>query len=83
MNFSVHIDEATLVRLQAAVDREGLTRNRLIVTAIQEWLDRNEARDWPEALRNHSRNPAPALDDDTLDVQAWRQALGQAEAVRW
>ena len=68
MNFSVHIDEATLGRLQAAVEREGLTRNRIIVMAVQEWLARNEARDWPESLRGHFRNPAPALDDDTLDA---------------
>ena len=44
MNFSVHIDEETLARVQAAVARVGMTRNRLIVTAVQEWLTRNEAR---------------------------------------
>lgn len=83
MNFSVHIDDDTLARLHAAVDRVGLTRNRLIVVAVQEWLARNEARDWPESLRNHFRNPAPALNDETLDVQAWRQALEEAPEVRW
>jgi hypothetical protein len=83
MNFSVHIDEDTLSRLQAAVERVGLTRNRIIVLAVQEWLARNEARDWPEALRAHFRNPAPELEDDTLDVQAWRSALGEGEAARW
>ena len=36
MNFSVHIDEETLARVQAAVARVGMTRNRLIVTAVQE-----------------------------------------------
>ena len=38
MNFSVHFDEATLVRLSQAVERFGMTRNRIIVTAVQEGL---------------------------------------------
>lgn len=83
MNFSVHFDEDTLSRLQAAVERAGLTRNRIIVLAVQEWLARNEARDWPDALQAHFVNPAPELEDDTLDVEAWRNALGKGEAPRW
>lgn len=84
MNFSVHIDEETLARLQAAVERVGLTRNRIIVTAVQEWLTRNEARDWPENLKAHFANPAPSLMDQTLDVQQWRSALPDAATeTRW
>jgi hypothetical protein len=83
MNFSVHIDDDTLARLQAAVARVGLTRNRIIVTAVQEWLTRNEARDWPELLQAHFANPAPALLDDTLDVQRWRSALPEPPETRW
>lgn len=84
MNFSVHIDDETLARLQAAVERVGLTRNRLIVTAVQEWLTRNEARDWPDALKNHFANPAPSLMDETLNVQKWRSALPDAKSeARW
>lgn len=83
MNFSVHIDEETLARLQAAVERTGLTRNRLIVLAIQEWLARNEARDWPERLAAHFRNPAPALESEALDLAAWRAQLPPAESPRW
>lgn len=86
MNFSVHIDEETLARVQAAVARVGMTRNRLIVTAVQEWLTRNEARDWPDNLKAHFANPAPSLMDQTLDVQQWRDALPDAAAAaerRW
>lgn len=83
MNFSVHFDEATLVRLGRAVERFGMTRNRIIVTAVQEWLARNEERDWPESLRAHFRNPAPELAEDTLDFQAWRAAIPSAAEVRW
>lgn len=82
MNFSVHFDEATIGRLSKAVDRQGCTRNRIIVKAVQEWLERNEARDWPEALKEHFRNPAPELmaGADT-DARAWRS--GAAKGARW
>lgn len=83
MNFSVHFDEATLERLNQAVERSGMTRNRIIVTAVQEWLARNEERDWPEALRAHFRNPAPELAEDTLDFQAWRAVIPTETEVRW
>lgn len=71
MNFSVHFDETTVEHLNKAVERVGLTRNRIIVKAVQEWLARNEAKDWPPLLREHFRNPAPEL-ADAVDVQAWR-----------
>lgn len=83
MNFSVHFDEATLERLNKAVERFGMTRNRLIVTAVQEWLARNEEKDWPDALKAHFRNPAPELTEETLDFQAWRAAVAAEPGVRW
>ena len=83
MNFSVHFDEATLERLNQAVERSGMTRNRIIVTAVQEWLARNEERDWPEALRAHFRNTAPELAEETLDFQAWRTEIPAEAEVRW
>lgn len=83
MNFSVHFDEATLERLNRAVERFGMTRNRLIVTAVQEWLARNEEKDWPDALKAHFRNPAPELAEETLDFQAWRAAVAAEPGVRW
>lgn len=83
MNFSVHFDEATLERLNKAVERFGMTRNRLIVIAVQEWLARNEEKDWPDALKAHFRNPAPELAEETLDFQAWRAAVAAEPGVRW
>ena len=38
MNFSVHFDADTVARLGAAVERTGLTRNRIIGEAVREWL---------------------------------------------
>ncbi|HVT36669.1 MAG TPA: CopG family transcriptional regulator [Nevskiaceae bacterium] len=83
MNFSVHFDEATLDRLAAAVGRTGLTRNRIIVLAVQQWLDRNEEPDWPRTLKEHFQNPAPELaanDDADLVLQRPDAA---AAGVRW
>lgn len=74
MNFSVHFDAQTLARLHAAVERTGMTRNRLIVVAVQEWLTRNEDELWPEFLREHLTNPAPALDEPAADFEPWRPA---------
>lgn len=72
MNFSVHFDPDTVARLNAAVDRVGLTRNRIIVHAVKDWLERNEALEWPEDLRDHWRNPAPAPGEDLVEFEPWR-----------
>jgi hypothetical protein len=81
MNFSVHFDEATIARLAAAVERSGLTRNRIIGRAVQEWLDRNEEKDWPALLKSHFRNPAPDLAEEL--APAWTQALQPGPEARW
>lgn len=83
MNFSVHFDDDTLARLQAAVGRMGLTRNRAITVAVQEWLARNQEKDWPPALKSHFFNPAPDLAEDLLDFEAWRAAMPDAAGPRW
>lgn len=83
MNFSVHFDEDTVDRLNRAAVQAGLARNRLISIAVQEWLARNEEKDWPAALARHFRNPAPELAEDTVDFQAWREALPAVEGTRW
>ena len=83
MNFSVHFDDATIERLNKAVDRVDLTRNRIIVKAVQEWLERNEEKDWPEALKAHFRNPSPDPSaDESLEAKAWRSP-SNATGVRW
>jgi hypothetical protein len=81
MNFSVHFDEDTVRRLAEAVARTGVTRNRIIVTAVQDWLARNEEKDWPEALREHFRNPAPELAQESLDAESWRRVLSAETPV--
>ena len=82
MNFSVHFDDATVERLNKAVERVDLTRNRIIVRAVQEWLERNEEKDWPEALKAHFRNPAPDQSDESVEAKAWRPQPS-AQDLRW
>lgn len=72
MNFSVHFDSETVARLNAAVERVGLTRNRVIVHAVKDWLVRNEALEWPEDLRDLWRNPAPAPGESAVEFEPWR-----------
>tara|TARA_R110000787_G_scaffold107489_18_gene215474 strand:+ start:1541 stop:1783 length:243 start_codon:yes stop_codon:yes gene_type:complete len=76
MNFSVHFDAETIARLAAAVERVGLTRNRIIVNAVQEWLQRNEAEEWPDDLRDHWRNPAPEPGEPNTDFVPWTPSGG-------
>ncbi len=74
MNFSLHLDDETLARLNQAVERTGQTRNRLIGAAVREWLGRYEAADWSPTLSEHWRNPAPELESGVADFQAWLPA---------
>ena len=83
MNFSVHFDEATLARLSAAVKRLGIARNRIIMLAVQEWLSRNEEKDWSLALQAHFRNPAPELAEETLEFQGWREQAPPEQGTNW
>jgi metal-responsive CopG/Arc/MetJ family transcriptional regulator len=83
MNFSVHFDDATLERLNAAVKRSGLTRNRIISVAVQEWLARNEEKDWSASLKAHFRNPAPELAEESVEFQAWRTAMPVKPEPSW
>ncbi len=82
MNFSVHFDTDTIARLGEAVERTGLTRNRIIGEAVREWLARNEEPTWPTLLAEHFRNPAPELAQETLDATTWQDALA-LEGARW
>ena len=82
MNFSVHLDTDTVARLGVAVERTGLTRNRIIGEAVREWLARNEEPTWPATLAEHFRNPAPELAQETLDASQWQDALA-LEGARW
>jgi hypothetical protein len=83
MNFSVHFDDVTVTRLNKAVAQVGLTRNRIIGRAVQEWLDRTEQQDWPELLKSHFSNPAPDLAESPLAAKAWRPIEPAASKARW
>jgi len=83
MNFSVHFDDALLERLNAAVKRSGITRNRIISLAVADWLVRNDEKDWSASLKSHFRNPAPELAEETLEFQGWREQAPRKDEPRW
>ncbi|HEX4871350.1 MAG TPA: ribbon-helix-helix protein, CopG family, partial [Nevskiaceae bacterium] len=74
MNFSIHLDDDTVARLAVAVEQTGQTRNRLIGAAIQEWLARFEAQDWPPRLQRFLANPAPEPGEERVAFEPWTGA---------
>jgi metal-responsive CopG/Arc/MetJ family transcriptional regulator len=47
MNFSVHLGDELVERINQAARENGKTRNALIREAVAEWLARRATRTWP------------------------------------
>ena len=50
MNFSVHLSDELVERLNQTARESGKTRNALIREAVAEWLGRRRAARWPEEV---------------------------------
>ena len=50
MNFSVHLQDKIVERLDRAAKETGKKRNALIREAVSEWLDERSPAKWPEAV---------------------------------
>lgn len=50
MNFNIYLDETTGLKLTAAAESAGETRNALIRKAVSEWLARQGKAQWPEEV---------------------------------
>jgi metal-responsive CopG/Arc/MetJ family transcriptional regulator len=50
MNFSLHLSDDLVHRLNAMAQATGKSRNALIREAIEEWLARRERCEWPEEV---------------------------------
>jgi Arc/MetJ-type ribon-helix-helix transcriptional regulator len=50
MNFSLHLSDDLVRRLNAVVQATGRSRNALIRQAIEAWLEHQEHRCWPEEV---------------------------------
>lgn len=50
MNFNIYLDDETGERLKRAAEAAGESRNALIRQAIDEWLTRKGAAQWPEEV---------------------------------
>ncbi len=50
MNFSVHLSDELVERLNETARESGKTRNALIRQAVGEWLDRRRPARWPPEI---------------------------------
>jgi hypothetical protein len=52
MNFSVHLSDDLIERLNQAATERGKARNALIREAVAEWLGRRHPGKWPAQVMN-------------------------------
>jgi len=57
MNFSVHLHDDMVERLNQTARDSGKTRNALIREAIEEWLGRRRPAKWPAEVMGFSGIP--------------------------
>jgi Arc/MetJ-type ribon-helix-helix transcriptional regulator len=55
MNFSVHLSDDLVQRLNQTARESGKTRNALIREAVAEWLGRRQPGKWPAEVMNFHR----------------------------
>ena len=52
MNFSVHLSDELVERLNQTAKESGKARNALIREAVSEWLGRQQSGKWPAEVIN-------------------------------
>jgi hypothetical protein len=52
MNFSVHLNDELVERLNQTAKESGKARNALIREAVAEWLGRRQPGKWPAEVMN-------------------------------
>ncbi len=52
MNFSVHLSDDLVERLNRSAQEIGKTRNALIREAVAQWLERRQPQRWPAEVMN-------------------------------
>jgi hypothetical protein len=57
MNFSLHLSDDLVRHLSAMAKATGQSRNALIRQAVEEWLERQTRRQWPEEVSGFSGFP--------------------------
>ena len=50
MNFSIHLSNEVVERLDRAATEIGKTRNAVVREAVAEWLDRRRVSKWPSSV---------------------------------
>jgi metal-responsive CopG/Arc/MetJ family transcriptional regulator len=84
MNFSLHLNDDLMRRLNALTQAMGQSRNALIREAIEEWLERQEHRRWPKEVLRFSGIPeAIPLEQSRADKSISNsQSLATTPAIR-
>jgi metal-responsive CopG/Arc/MetJ family transcriptional regulator len=63
MNFSVHMDEPTLLELNRIAKEDGKSRSALLSEAFRKYLDdrsrEQKLSGWPQVLVDHWNNASP------------------------
>ena len=57
VNFSLHLSDDLVRQLNAVSKATGQSRNTLMREAIEEWLERQTCRQWPEDVLRFSGFP--------------------------
>lgn len=81
MNFSFHLNDDLVRRLNALTQATGRSRNALIREAIEEWLERQEHRRWPEEVLRFSGIPeAIPFEQSCAEILPPREPFGEVSA---
>jgi predicted transcriptional regulator len=67
MNFNIYIDDETGERLNQAAHKTGQSRNALIRRALDDWLNRRGASQWPDEVAGFNGLASMPRFEDTRD----------------
>ncbi|MHB8382259.1 MAG: ribbon-helix-helix domain-containing protein [Candidatus Binataceae bacterium] len=70
MNFSVHLNDEMVERLNETAKRSGKTRNALIREAIAQWLAHRKDSQWPAEIANfHGTRGLKRFEEDRKSLK--------------
>ena len=77
MNFSIHLPDPLLARLDAFARSQQASRSSIIREAVQDYLARQALQTWPADLENWMRGPAPLEPGPAPDFEVIRSEMNR------